>query len=164
MSGRGPTSSSEKRAGRRGRRTPGDRGDARDPAWARDESDGRDGTGARASASTGDDAESYRAEPTGARRRWLGLGALVRDAVVAGSSAVERLQKDVARRPFGLLERVTPIARPARWVHAVHDGTVTATHVVIRLVAQTAGHALEAALADAPPPPARKLGAARRTL
>ena len=86
-----------------------------------------------------------------ARERWLGLTALVRDAVVNGSAAVEQLQKETARRPFSVLEQVAPIAAPSRVIHALHNGSVTVTHAMIRLVARTAGNALEAVL-DGPSP------------
>jgi hypothetical protein len=35
--------------------------------------------------------------------RWRGLKAIVRDSVEHGSRAVERLQKEAAKRPFDLL-------------------------------------------------------------
>ncbi len=90
-----------------------------------------------------------------ARKRWLGLSALVRDAVVNGSAAVERLQKETARRPFSVLEQVAPIAGPSRVIHALHDGSVTLTHAMIRLVARTAGNAVEAVLEEPGEPPLR---------
>ncbi len=37
-------------------------------------------------------------------KRWRGLLALVRDAVEHSSRAVERIQLDVAERPFAILE------------------------------------------------------------
>jgi len=67
-----------------------------------------------------------------------GLAALVRDAVDAGSRAVERVQKDTA---YAVLEQVPGIDRAARGVHAVHDVGLSTVHGAIRLVNQVAGAA-----------------------
>jgi len=70
-----------------------------------------------------------------------GLAALVRDAVDAGSRAVERVQKDTAHRAYAVLEQVPGIDRAARGVHAVHDVGLSTVHGAIRLVNQVAGAA-----------------------
>jgi hypothetical protein len=67
-------------------------------------------------------------------KRWRGVAKLVTDAVEHGSRAVERLQKETARRPFGILEMIPAVALPARVAHVLHDVTVSGVHVAIRLV------------------------------
>jgi hypothetical protein len=66
--------------------------------------------------------------------RWRGVAKLVTDAVEHGSKAVERIQKETAARPFGILEMIPGVAPPARAVHLIHDATVSGVHGVIRLV------------------------------
>lgn len=82
-------------------------------------------------------------------RRWRGLVAITSDGVVAASHAVERVHLETARRPFGVLAMVPVVAPPAAVVHAVHDGTVSAVHALIRVTARAAGATLEVALAAA---------------
>ena len=82
-------------------------------------------------------------------KRWRGVAKLVTDAVEQGSKAVERIQKETARRPFGILEMIPAIAAPARAVHLIHDATVSGVHGAIRLVTRavdgTVGVAFEVA-------------------
>ena len=66
--------------------------------------------------------------------KWRGAVALLRDAVEHGSRAVERIQIETARRPFGIIEHIPVVAAPTRIVHGVHDASVTAVHEVIRAV------------------------------
>ena len=70
--------------------------------------------------------------------RWRGLGALVADAVEHGSRAVEQVQKEVARRPFAVLEAIPALAAPARAVHGIHDASVAAVHGALRLATRAA--------------------------
>jgi len=67
-------------------------------------------------------------------KRWRGVAKLVTDAVEHGSRAVERIQKETAQRPFGILEMIPGVAVPARVVHVIHDVTVSGVHGAIRLV------------------------------
>ncbi len=83
-----------------------------------------------------------------ARRRWRGLGALVRDAVEHGSRAVEKIQKETAARPLALLALIPSVAPVARLVHVVHDVSVSGVHTAIRLVNRAVGAVVEAALPD----------------
>ena len=89
-----------------------------------------------------------------ARDRWRGAAKLLADAVEEGSKAVERIQKETAKRPFGILERIPGIAAPARAVHIIHDATVSGVHGAIRLVTRavdgTVGVAFDLAAKDAP--------------
>ncbi|HMI82705.1 MAG TPA: hypothetical protein VK550_01365 [Polyangiaceae bacterium] len=78
--------------------------------------------------------------------RWRGAVALVRDAVEHGSRAVQRIQIESARRPFGILERIPGVAEPTRVVHGVHDASVTAVHEAIRGVNVVVGATIDFAL------------------
>lgn len=78
--------------------------------------------------------------------RWRGLKSLIIDAVDHGSRAVERIQKETARRPFEILEQIPPLAVPAKGVHEIHDLAVTGVHEVIRLVARVTGQTLDVVL------------------
>jgi len=66
--------------------------------------------------------------------RLRGLKALVKDAVDQGSHAVERLQKETARRPLDLLARIPPLEVPAKGILEIHHMAVSNTHAMIRLV------------------------------
>jgi hypothetical protein len=78
--------------------------------------------------------------------KWRGLTALVVDAVTAGSTAVERIQKETAARPFAILEQIEPIAPASRVVHTIHDVSVGGVHGIIRVVARGVGTAIEVGL------------------
>ena len=73
------------------------------------------------------------------------------DAVTHGSTAIEKVQKQAAARPFALLEHIPPVAPAAKVVHAVHDGYVTFAHESVRFTARVAGKAVALAfdVADA---------------
>ena len=79
--------------------------------------------------------------------RWRGLVVLIRDAVENGSKAVEKIQKETANRPFGVLEQIEPIAKPVKVIHSIHDVSVATTHTAIRLVNRVVGDAVDAVLA-----------------
>jgi hypothetical protein len=76
-------------------------------------------------------------------KRWRGLKSLVVDAVEHGSMAIERVQKETARRPFSILESIPPIAAPVRGIHLVHDASVSGVHGIIRLVTRTVGGTID---------------------
>jgi hypothetical protein len=80
------------------------------------------------------------------KERWRGLTALVQSAVENGSLAIERVQKETARRPFGVLEQIPEIAPVARGVHLAHDACVSTVHGTIRVVARLVGGGVGAAL------------------
>ncbi len=82
------------------------------------------------------------------KNRWRGLLVLVKDAVENGSIAIEKIQKETANRPFGVLEQLTPIAGPVKVIHAIHDVSVSTTHGAIRLVNRVVGGAVDAVLAS----------------
>ena len=79
-------------------------------------------------------------------KKWRGLNALVIDAVVHASRAIERVHKETANRPFGILERIPTVALPARGVHVLHDVTVAGVHGAIRLVSRAVGGTVDVAL------------------
>jgi hypothetical protein len=78
-------------------------------------------------------------------KKWRGLNALVVDAVVQASRAIERVQKETANRPFGILEQIPPIALPARGVHVIFDASVAGVHGAIRLVSRAGGGTVDVA-------------------
>ncbi len=82
-------------------------------------------------------------------RRWRGLAALVRDAALNASLAIERVHKETARRPFDVLERVPPLAAPVRGIHAIHDATVATVHGAIRLVSRAVAGTVDVVLGAA---------------
>ena len=85
-------------------------------------------------------------------RRLRGLKSLLQDVVVEGSKAIERVQHQTAARPFYILERIEPLAGPARQVHALHDLAVSGTHGLVRLWTRAIGATLEVILDVAEPP------------
>ena len=82
-------------------------------------------------------------------KRWHGLKDLVQDAVDKGTTAVERVHKDVARKPFAVLEYVPPLAAPARLGWSLLERTISGTYETIRAVNRVAGdlagHAIDIA-------------------
>ena len=93
-----------------------------------------------------------------ATRRWRGLAAMVRDGVESAASAVEQVHLATAARPFDALERIPPLALPARGVRALHDATVAGVYGAIRLVTRAVGGTLDVVLdaveREGAPPPA----------
>lgn len=75
--------------------------------------------------------------------RWRGLKSLVVDAVEHGSRAVERVQKETARRPFEILAQIPQIEVPVKGIHLIHDASVSGVHGMIRLVTQVVGGTLD---------------------
>ena len=76
-------------------------------------------------------------------KQWRGLKALVAAAVEHGSIAVEKIQKDSAKRPFAILEQIPQVAVPARGVHEIHDVVVAGTHSVVREVTRAVSASLD---------------------
>jgi hypothetical protein len=71
---------------------------------------------------------------------------LVENAVENGSIAIERLQKETARRPFAILESIPPIALPVRGIHELHDHVVSSVHGSIRITTRVVGQCLDVVL------------------
>jgi hypothetical protein len=78
--------------------------------------------------------------------RLRGLRALLEDAVEHGTSAVERVHRATAARPFEVLDLIPPVAPAARGVRVVHDATVAGVYETIRQVNHLVGVTLSAAL------------------
>ncbi len=78
--------------------------------------------------------------------RWRGLRALITDAVEQGTSAVERVHRATAARPFEVLDHIPPIAPGARGVRVIHDATVAGVYETIRQVNRLVGDGLAAAI------------------
>ena len=78
--------------------------------------------------------------------RWRGLTAMLKDAVENASVAIERVQKETAKRPFDVLEQIAPIAVPAKLVHEVYDASVTVTHGAIRFATRLIGKTVDVVL------------------
>lgn len=75
-----------------------------------------------------------------------GLKSLVEQAVDHGSRAVERVQLEMAKTPFDLLEKIEPLKGPVNGVRLIHDAGVTYTHSMIRLVNKVTGDVLDKVL------------------
>src|SRR6185295_10385072 len=78
--------------------------------------------------------------------RWRGLAALVGDAVVHASHAIEKVQKRTADRPFAVLSHIPPLAEAARGVQVIHDVTLAGVHGTIRLVTRAVSKTIDVAL------------------
>ncbi len=78
--------------------------------------------------------------------RWRGLKALAQAAALQASVAIERVQKETARRPLALLSLIPRLAPHARTVHAIHDAAVSGVHGAIRLVTRAVGGTLDLVL------------------
>ena len=65
------------------------------------------------------------------------------DAVEHGSRAVERIQKETARRPFEILAKIPPLEVPVKGIHVIHDTAVAGVHGMIRLVNKAVGGTLD---------------------
>jgi hypothetical protein len=78
--------------------------------------------------------------------RLRGLRALLEDAVEHGTSAVERVHRATAARPFDILDHIPPVAPAARGVRFVHDATVAGVYETIRQVNDLVGVTLSAAI------------------
>jgi hypothetical protein len=78
--------------------------------------------------------------------RWRGLKDLLCSAVENGSSAIERVQKETARRPFQILELIPPLTIPVRGIHEIHDTAVSSVHETIRLTTRVVSQTLDLAL------------------
>src|SRR5512132_120857 len=74
--------------------------------------------------------------------RWRGLKSLLVDAVEHGSRAVERVQKETARRPFEILAKIPPLEVPVKGIHVLHD-TAVGGHGIIRLVNKAVGGTID---------------------
>ena len=79
-------------------------------------------------------------------KRWRGLKDLLQDAVDKGTTAVERVHKDVVRTPFAVLEHVPPLADPARRCWSLAERAISETYETIRAVNRMTGELVGVAL------------------
>ena len=90
------------------------------------------------------------------RRKLEGLNHLVHDSVHAAVGEAEKVHNEIARYPYAILERITPIAMPVRVVEFVQTSITGLVYRSIRVgatVASTAAAVTLAALPDDRPPP-----------
>ena len=78
--------------------------------------------------------------------RLRGLKDLVQSAVENASTAIERVHKDTARRPFQVLESIPAVRVPASGIHLIHDQIVSSVHGVVRLTTRVIGETVGVAL------------------
>ena len=68
-----------------------------------------------------------------------GVKDLVEDAVHHGTTAVEKVHREVASRPFEVLESVPGLELPVRLVRAMHDTITTTVYTSIRVTNRLVG-------------------------
>lgn len=78
--------------------------------------------------------------------RWIGLTALVTDAITHGARAIERVHLATADRTFVILEHVPVVSAPSHVVHVVHDAATSAVYRAVRGVAAIVGGAVTGGL------------------
>ena len=78
--------------------------------------------------------------------RWRGLVSLIGQAVDQGTTAIERVHLETARRPFAILEHIPVLAVPAQSVHTIHDATASSVYALIRIVNDAAGKTIDVAI------------------
>ena len=69
-------------------------------------------------------------------RRIKGLRRLIHDGVERGADFVEKHHRSAAKKPFQVLESITPIAAPTKVVRSVHDGVLSLTYGSIHAINQ----------------------------
>jgi len=90
-------------------------------------------------------------------KRLRGLRALVTDAVVHGSAAVEKVHLATAGRTFRVLEALPPaVAEPTRLIHGAHDAIVSGVYTIVRATTTVVGTVVDAGLSAAERAKARK--------
>lgn len=75
-----------------------------------------------------------------------GLVDLLQATVEQGASAVERVQMEMSRRPFAVLERIPILKPPSHGVHVAYDGVVTLTYGAVRAITRLVGRAANLAI------------------
>lgn len=74
--------------------------------------------------------------------RLQGYRALLQDAILHGSTAVEQVQASLTRRPYDLLERIPGLETPTRHARTAHLGALRGVYGMIRAVNSLSGVAL----------------------
>lgn len=89
-------------------------------------------------------------------KRIRGLKSLVQAAVDHGSQAIEKVQLEMAKTPFDVLEQVPNLKIPVAGARLVYNTSVASTHLIIRAVNKVVGDTLDVVIdqvsrEDAPP-------------
>lgn len=84
-------------------------------------------------------------------KRVRGVKSLVQAAVEHGSRAVEKVQIEMAKTPFDILEKVPPLKVPVAGVRLIYNTSISTTHGMIRLVNKVVGDTLDVVLDSMPP-------------
>lgn len=79
-------------------------------------------------------------------KRLRGLSALLRDGVIHGATAVERVHRETARRPFAVLQAIPPLRAPAASVETAHDAVVGLSYASVRAVTGVVAGAVDLAI------------------
>lgn len=83
-------------------------------------------------------------------KRWKGLAHLVRDGVVEGSKALEKVHLDTSDTVYRIVGSLPPLAPPARLVRAVHHTVVQVNHGAVRGVTHAVAAGVDLVLPDEP--------------
>jgi len=68
-----------------------------------------------------------------------GLNDLVADALDAGVTRTEQIHRAIARRPYAVLERISPMAAPVRTVEFVESTITGSVYWTVRLATRISG-------------------------
>jgi hypothetical protein len=68
-----------------------------------------------------------------------GLNDLVGEALDAGVTRTEQIHRAIARRPYAVLERISPMAAPVRTVEFVESTITGSVYWTIRLATRISG-------------------------
>ncbi|MEO8345883.1 MAG: hypothetical protein ABI607_09330 [Betaproteobacteria bacterium] len=77
------------------------------------------------------------AKPT--LRQLRGLNDLITDALAAGVTRTEEIHRAIARRPYAVLKRISPIGAPVRTVEFVETTISGSVYWTIRLASKVSG-------------------------
>ena len=71
-----------------------------------------------------------------------GLNSLVAEALDAGVTRTEQIHRAIARRPYAVLKRISPVASPVRTVEFVESTISGMVYWTIRLATRAGGGAI----------------------
>jgi hypothetical protein len=84
------------------------------------------------------------AKPT--LRQLRGLNDLIADALVAGVDRTEQIHRAIARHPYAVLKRISPIAAPVRTVEFVESTISGSVYWTLRLASRISGRVVSRVL------------------
>ncbi|HQR12217.1 MAG TPA: hypothetical protein PLW68_12910 [Casimicrobiaceae bacterium] len=79
-------------------------------------------------------------------RQLRGLNDLITDAVAAGVTRTEQIHRAIARHPYALLKRISPISAPVRTVEFVETTISGSVYWTLRLATVVSGRIVSQAL------------------